>query len=168
MRTYIKIATFNVRNLIQPGVRYYGSNRYSEGAYDRKLGWLAEQLLRMDADIVGLQEVFDEASVQDLMARYHELLAERVSANQVRKRRFADVWYLPNVDATADNPLPGLAMFSRTPILEKASQQDLTDDPIEIDPSMGLAYRLDKLSRPQMAARVELGQGVQGLSLIHI
>jgi uncharacterized protein YegP (UPF0339 family)/endonuclease/exonuclease/phosphatase family metal-dependent hydrolase len=162
VRTFIKIATFNVRNLIQPGVRFYGRNRYSQGAYDRKIEWLADQLVRMDADVVGFQEVFDEASINDLLGRYHELLTTRVSRTQARRRRYVDSWHLPNADATDTNPLPGLALFSRTPILERFSQQDLTDEPIEIDPSMGLAYSLNKLSRPQMAARLDLGQGVDG------
>lgn len=161
-RSFIKIASFNVRNLVNPGVTYYSTNRYSEGAYDRKLGWLAEQLLRMDADVVCLQEVFHPEPVEQLIERYHALLDERASAGAARQDRYVDSWHVANVDATEDNPLPGLAVLSRTPIADRLQLQDIAESPIEIAPSDGLSYRLEKLSRPLMGVRVDLGQGVLG------
>ena len=87
-RRYFKVATFNVRNLISAGVTYYNTNRYSEAAYDRKVDWLAEQLYRMDADVVCLQETFDEAPLVDLMSRYRALVEARESKAKANRSRY--------------------------------------------------------------------------------
>ncbi len=161
-RTYVKIASFNVRNLVLPGVKYYGNNSYSNAAYRRKLTWLAEQLIRMDADVVCLQEVFHAEAVDALVARYHALIKERLSSRRQESARYVDHWTVANMDATAARPQPGLAVLSRSPLLDRLKVQDLKKNPIEIEPSMGFSYRLDKLSRPLMAIKVDLGQGVDG------
>lgn len=158
---YRTIASFNARNLVNPGVLYYRRNRYSRAAYNRKLGWMAEQLFRMDADIVCLQEVFHPEPVDDLVRRYQKLVNDRHSNSRAERSRYNVAWHLPNNDATADNPLPGLALLSRDPVLEQAGIQDLSADPIELTESDGLRYSLSKLSRPIMAAKVELEFGVQ-------
>ena len=161
-RRYFKVATFNVRNLISAGVTYYNTNRYSEAAYDRKVDWLAEQLYRMDADVVCLQETFDEAPLVDVMARYRVLVEARESRAKANRSRYKHLWHLPNIDTTDDFPLPGLAILSRNKIHEQVAIQDIADDPIEIEPDDGLAYSLSKLSRPLQAARIELPEGVSG------
>jgi uncharacterized protein YegP (UPF0339 family)/endonuclease/exonuclease/phosphatase family metal-dependent hydrolase len=161
-RRYFKVATFNVRNLISPGVTYYRRNRYSEAAYNQKLDWLADQLYRMDADIVCLQECFDEPPLVELQARHRALVEARDSKARAGRSRYRHLWHLANVDADEGNPLPGLAILSRNKILEQVALQDLTADPIEIEPDDGLSYRLDKLSRPIQIARIELPEGVEG------
>lgn len=161
-RRYFKVASFNVRNLISAGVTYYNTNRYSDAAYDRKVDWLAEQLYRMDADIVCLQETFDEAPLVDLMARYRALVEARESKAKANRSRYKHLWHLPNIDTSDAFPLPGLAILSRRPIDQQVSIQDIAADPIEIEPDDGLAYSLSKLSRPLQAARIELPEGVYG------
>lgn len=158
---YRSIASFNSRNLVNPGVVYYQTNRYSQAAYNRKVAWMAEQLFRMDADIVCLQEVFHPEPVDDIVRRYQRLANERHSASRAERSKYNVVWHLPNLDATEDNPLPGLALLSRGPVLEQVGIQDISADPIELAESDGLRYSLSKLSRPIMAARVELEFGVQ-------
>ncbi len=64
-RFSIKVATFNTYNLVLPEVVYYSNRQYSQKDYDRKVAWIAEQLRRMDADIVGFQEVFHEEALKD-------------------------------------------------------------------------------------------------------
>lgn len=158
---YRTIASFNTRNLVNPGVVYYQRNRYSRAAYNRKLDWMAEQLFRMDADIVCLQEVFHPEPVADLVRRYQRLAKARHSASRAERSAYTSTWHLPNMDATDTNPLPGLALLSRDPVLEQVGIQDIDADPIELTESDGLSYCLRKLSRPIMAAKVELEFGVQ-------
>lgn len=160
-RKYFSVASFNVRNLISADVTYYGDESYSPDRYRQKIGWLANQLLDMNADVVALQEVFDEASVKDLVAAYGELVGERLSARSAGKARYKHVRYVPNVNGTADDPRPGLAIISRRKIVEHHGIQDLVDDPVEIEPDAGLTYRLDRLSRPLQMAKIDLGEGVQ-------
>ncbi len=160
--TYFTVASFNVRNLISAGVTYYGRNRYSEGAYEAKLAWLTEQLFRMDADVVALQETFDLAPIEDLVARHAEIATQRLSKSKANRARYKHVWHLPNLDSTDDEPLPGVAIISRRRIVERHAVQDLADDPIEIEPDEGLSYRLTRMSRPLQIARIDLGEGLQG------
>lgn len=159
-RRYFTVASFNVRNLISAGVTYYDTNRYSEAAYNRKLEWLAEQLFRMNADIVCLQECFDQAPLEDLIARYRTLVEARLSKTAADRARYKYLWHLPNLDTSDEFPLPGLAILSRRRIREQVAIQDISEDPIAISPSNGLSYELSKLSRPLQVARIELPEGV--------
>ena len=54
------IASFNVKNLIGADKEYYQFQRYTPEEYAWKKDWLADQLLTMNADIVGFQEIFEE------------------------------------------------------------------------------------------------------------
>jgi hypothetical protein len=46
----IKIGTFNLFNLVAPGVRYYNKKPYSKKEFAKKSEWIGRQLQRMDAD----------------------------------------------------------------------------------------------------------------------
>ncbi|MEM8922611.1 MAG: endonuclease/exonuclease/phosphatase family protein [Actinomycetota bacterium] len=159
---YFTVATFNARNLIRPGVTYYGRSSYSETDYDQKLNWMAQQLLRMDADFVCLQEVFEPEPLEDLAERYDALLRATYSKHKAALDNFDHVWHIPNIDATDGRPMPGLGLLSRRDIVEQHVVQDLCNDPIEVEESEGLTYRLSKLSRPLMVAKVDLGKDVEG------
>ncbi|MEO0451933.1 MAG: endonuclease/exonuclease/phosphatase family protein [Pseudomonadota bacterium] len=115
----------------------------------------------MDADFVGLQELFHEEALQAVVDRYHQLLAERDSESVAARKAYAHVWHLPNLNSSPDDPGPGLALLSRRPILEQHAVQDLSDDPISADDVGGLDYRLTRLSRPLMIAKVTLIDGVE-------
>ena len=58
--TEFTIASFNVKNLIGPDSEYYPFQSYTPEEFAWKEDWMADQLLSMDADIVGFQEIFDE------------------------------------------------------------------------------------------------------------
>jgi len=60
-----KVATFNVKNLIGADDEYYSFESYTPEEYAWKLDWLARQLLKLDADVVCFQEVFDENALWD-------------------------------------------------------------------------------------------------------
>ena len=62
-----KVATFNLYNLVSPEHKYYGGRRYSPGQYEAKIHWTAEQLRRMDGDIVGFQEIFCRDALQEAL-----------------------------------------------------------------------------------------------------
>src|SRR3954469_1716369 len=57
----IKVGTFNVLNLAREGERFYPDEKpYTAAEYDEKATWIAGQLNRMKAHLVGFQEVFHE------------------------------------------------------------------------------------------------------------
>lgn len=64
----ISIATFNVENLVGPDKPIYDEDKphYTLDIYHQKIAWIKEQLIKMNADIIGFQEVFEEEALRDL------------------------------------------------------------------------------------------------------
>lgn len=62
------IASFNVKNLIGPDQEYYRFQSYTPEEYAWKSDWMADQLLTLDADIVGFQEIFEKEPLRAVIA----------------------------------------------------------------------------------------------------
>ena len=63
------LATCNVLNLANPNRVYYlNQEPYSEREYERKIGWLGERFRMLNADVLALQEVWDEAALRAAVA----------------------------------------------------------------------------------------------------
>lgn len=61
-----KVGTFNVLNLAMPGQVTYPNDRpFSKEEYADKIAWIGGQLRRMDAEIVGFQEVWHLDALKD-------------------------------------------------------------------------------------------------------
>jgi endonuclease/exonuclease/phosphatase family metal-dependent hydrolase len=135
----IKVGTFNVLNLARPGEVFYDDQRpYSTTEFDRKADWIAEQLRRMDADVVGFQEVFHEEALQEVCSRSGLFSGGTVVA--------------PGADG-ANGPRLGLA--TRLPVTEAATTVD--GFPPGLDAAVdGLALPVGSFSRPVLRARVRL------------
>src|SRR3546814_2636377 len=70
MQQELRFATFNVCNLALPGMKYYEDQPpYSVDDYHAKTTWLAQQLDKLDADIIALQEIFSQSAVRDVLAK---------------------------------------------------------------------------------------------------
>jgi len=181
--TAFTIASFNVKNLIGPDQEYYEFQSYTPEEYAWKLDWMADQLLTMNADIVGFQEIFDEASLTDVIA---ECDAKGIEVNgfaqpgdDKRYRRRAlyrnlvyrpyepdlHLAYAPNMHNREEDGLrrPGVALLSRFPIREAVAVQDLGADAIEIAfdqlggaPGDAGTWRLQTLSRPIQMVLIEV------------
>lgn len=66
----IRFATFNVCNLAPPGMVFYDNMPvYSDDEYAVKVDWIAKQLDVLDADVIGFQEIFSQASLKDVLAK---------------------------------------------------------------------------------------------------
>lgn len=163
-RTRFSVATLNARNLVNPETNYYrkpdGSwNRYSRTAFARKVEWLAEQLVRLDADHVCLQEVFHAEALQAVAERHAALVAVR----GLSQPPFASVLHFPNDKSRPDDPSPGLGYLGRTVPLAHRRLQDLSADPIELGRELGFSYRLTATSRPIAIVEIALADGVPAL-----
>jgi endonuclease/exonuclease/phosphatase family metal-dependent hydrolase len=175
------IATFNVKNLISADKVYYPFEYLTDEAYAWKRDWLSDQLLQMDADIVGFQEIFDEASLRDVIAECDEKGEDinRVSQpgrDKAYRRRAlyrnlkyrpygkdAGFVFAPNMHSREEDGRrrPGLAILSRHPILEHEIIQDISDDPIETPLGQlggGDAghWKLESISRPILRAVIDV------------
>ena len=66
----LHLASANLLNLALPGRSYYpNQDPYSQADYERKIAWLAGMFERLDADVLGVQEVWDEAALAAAVAR---------------------------------------------------------------------------------------------------
>ena len=175
------LATFNVKNLIGADQEYYKWERYTAEEHAWKQDWLSDQLLSMDADIVGFQEIFEEDALTAVVAMTNAKGEELNDFSQPaptkrysRKMIFRRLKYtsypegglafLPNIHDTGEpgNRRPGLAILSRYPFIEPpVAIQDLSDNPVE----MGFdqlgggdagSYRLTSVSRPIVKARIDV------------
>jgi predicted extracellular nuclease len=95
----MKIATFNVLNLALPGFRCYpNSEPLSPAEFEAKTSWIASQLDRMNADIIGFQEVWQEDALRHVFAK---------------TARYKSLKLLAAPLADAANALPRVAIASR-------------------------------------------------------
>ncbi|MEM9737470.1 MAG: endonuclease/exonuclease/phosphatase family protein, partial [Pseudomonadota bacterium] len=182
--TDFTIASFNVKNLIGPGQEYYRFERYSPEEYAWKADWLADQVLSLGADIVGFQEIFEEAPLAEIIAEADRRGAVLNGASlpepdtrYARKAIFRRLAYEPYGDAAlafAPNVgdggegarRPGLALLSRFGFAEAPDAIQILDPPLEI-PFKALggeaeagSFRVTRLSRPIQKARIPVGDTV--------
>lgn len=175
------LATFNVKNLISADQEYYKWERYSAEEHAWKQDWLSDQLLAMDADIVGFQEIFEEDALRAVVnmtnAKGDELndfsqpapdkrYSRKMIFRRLKYTRYPEggLAFLPNIHDTGEpgNRRPGLAILSRHPFIEPpVAIQNISDDPVE----MGFdqlgggdagSYRLTNISRPIVRARIDV------------
>lgn len=190
------IASFNVKNLIGPGKEYYRFQSYTPEEYAWKRDWLADQLIDLDADIIGFQEIFEEDALRDVLgeasARARALndavIPERGKAYH-RKVIFRKLGVEPYDEAalvfapnTADGGLPGqrrpgIAVLSRFGFV--GAPEVIQDFPeplvIPFQPLRGLdgdleagQIRLHRLSRPILKQRIPVGDRVITLFNCHL
>ncbi len=66
----LMVATCNVLNLALPGRHFYdGQNPYSANEYQRKLAWLGDRFKALNADVLAVQEVWDEEALRAAVAQ---------------------------------------------------------------------------------------------------
>lgn len=184
--TGFTVASFNVKNLIGPDKEYYRFQSYTPEEYAWKEDWLADQLLTMNADVVGFQEIFEKdaleaviaeadrragalnaATIPDATKRYHRKVIFRKL--EVEPYGDAALAFAPNMadEGVPGQRRPGVAVLSR---LGFASDPEVIQDlpqPVTIpfQPLRGLEgdsghYTLRRLSRPVLKVRIPVGDTV--------
>ncbi len=184
--TRFTIASFNVKNLIGADQEYYRFQKYTPEEYAWKCDWLSEQIQSLDADIVGFQEIFEESALKEVVS-----LADRegMAANERaipgedkryrRKAIFRRLAYSPYSDAAlafAPNVndggpgerRPGLAILSRFGFAEPPEVLQDLEEPLDIAMGEAGTYRLSRISRPIMKARIPVGDQVISVFNCHL
>lgn len=82
------VATFNLYNLQLPGVEMNPGQRWTQTEYDKKLQWTSRQLVELDADIVGLQELWHADAMSAVLGSAglsdaYDLLAEPANGSKI-------------------------------------------------------------------------------------
>jgi endonuclease/exonuclease/phosphatase family metal-dependent hydrolase len=138
----LPVATCNVLNLALPGrVFYEGQPGYDAAEYERKVHWLGGMLARLNADIVGFQEIWDEGA-----------LKSAVSASALR---YAHVLAPGAEQGATGTPRVGLA--TRLALESVESVQDFAPHEQVPIPEIGLHTRFE---RPILKAALRTRQGV--------
>ncbi len=66
----LMLATANLLNLAQPGRLFYeGQDPYSQNEFERKVDWLGARFKVLNADVLAVQEVWDEVALRAAVAR---------------------------------------------------------------------------------------------------
>ena len=189
--TRFTLASFNLKNLIEAGEEYYRFEQYTPEEYRWKRDWTAGQLVRLNADIVGFQEVFTESALRDTIIEA-DMAGMNANASVLpprhkdysRKAIFQKLEYLPYTEATlafAPNLFdggpgarrPGVAILSRLGFAEPPVAIQELDAPLEIafrdiDGTPSGSYRLTRLSRPVLKARIPVGAQVVTVFNCHL
>ena len=189
--TEFTIASFNVKNLIGPDQEYYKFQTYTPEEYAWKKDWMADQLMSLNADIVGFQEIFEEDALRDVIEECDQRGEEANAATQPGKDKsyrkkaiFRKLGYnsygdaalavAPNVnDGEPGARRPGVAILSRFGFAEPpVILQDL-------DPALDIAmselgggdagtFTISRLSRPLLMARIPVGGQVISVFNCHL
>ncbi len=181
--TRFTIASFNVKNLIGADKEYYQFMSYTPEEYAWKQDWMADQIVKLGADIVGFQEVFEQDALTDVIA---EADRRGIATNEVtlpdRKKRYAKkaifrklayapyteaaVAFAPNAnDGEPGHRRPGLAILSRfgfegTPEVIQDLSPALKIPMRDLGGEDGGHYTVSRLSRPIQKARIPVGNQV--------
>ena len=157
MQQEIRFATFNVCNLSQPGAKLYDNLApLTSAEYQAKVLWTAQQLDQLDADVIGLQEVFSMAALRDVLA------ASR------RYREASLSGFDPAPDPLTGEPrlTPQVALISRLPLAAPAHAYQLFPDGVAMPEGNRDA---DRFARAPLHAQVLLPDGrVIDVLVIHL
>lgn len=143
MQQEIRFATFNVCNLAPPGVKLYDNLLpTTEAEYEAKLNWTAHQLDLLDADVIGFQEIFAQATLKEVLAR---------------TQRYRDAFHLGfDPDPAAMRLTPSVALVSRLPL---AGAAPMVDFPPGIELPVG-SRDAARFTRAPLHAVVTVSPGV--------
>ncbi len=147
----LQVATGNLLNLAVPGHVYYDNqDAYDHNEAQRKSQWLGAQMARLNADVMGVQEVWDElalrAAVHDSGLRYTTVAA-------------------PGAETGASGT-PRVGLVSRLPLLALESHIHFEAADHVAVPEIGLQTRFE---RPVLRAQLQTkhGQTLQVL-VVHL
>ena len=174
-----KVATFNVKNLIGADQEYYKFESYTPEEYAWKRDWLARQLLKLDADIVCFQEIFDEDALWAVIEETNRL-GEALNAvalpgedKKYKKRAIFrrleftpytrnQLRFAPNAnDGEPGQRRPGLAILSRFGFKGKPGITQVLKSPMVVRfPELGGgdagSFSLTRMSRPIQRAVIDV------------
>jgi len=153
MQQEIRFATFNVFNLAPAGARLYDNLAPTTPAEaEAKIDWTARQLDTLNADVIGFQEVFSQAT-----------LAEALS----RTRRYRDALHIGfDPDPGADKLTPSVALVSRLPLADAPVTMPYFPPGIAMPPGN---RDPERFTRAPLHAAIEVAPGlVIDVMVIHL
>ncbi|MTV40161.1 endonuclease/exonuclease/phosphatase family protein [Duganella radicis] len=157
MQQEIRFATFNVCNLSQPGAKLYDNLApLTEAGYEAKVAWTAQQLDALDADVIGLQEIFSLAALRDVMAR----------SQRYRDATLAGFEPPPDPVTGAPRLTPEVALITRLPLAAPAQAYIMFPEGVALPEGSRDA---DRFARAPLHAQVVLpNEQIVDVVVIHL
>jgi predicted extracellular nuclease len=157
MQQEIRFATFNVCNLSQPGAKLYDNLApLTEAEYEAKVAWTAQQLDQLDADVIGLQEIFSLAALREVMAH----------SSRYREATLAGFEPPPDPLTGAARVTPELALISRLPLAGPAKAYSVFPHGVALPQGSRDA---DRFARAPLHAQVVLpDQQIVDVIVVHL
>lgn len=142
MKTFdFKVGTFNLYNLALPSIPFHNGQVYSLEEYQKKKKWITQQLEKMEADLIGFQEVIHEQALQEILAE-----VEGYQKSQL-------------ITATTDENQSTIAFFSKFPII---NYQIIRQFPAQAHFNVqGIDIPFQKFSKPVLLVKVALSDKVE-------
>jgi len=85
----IKFGTFNLYQFVEPPFSWYSKKeRFSPEGWLEKRAWLKEQIVKMDCDVIGFQEVFSRDALESLVKELGYDYFETVDEPKLRKKTY--------------------------------------------------------------------------------
>jgi endonuclease/exonuclease/phosphatase family metal-dependent hydrolase len=135
------VASANLLNLALPGRRFYPNQEpYGDDEYQRKLRWLGALFKRLNPDLMGVQEVWDEAALKAAVA---------ASGQQGWQA------LVPGAEQGAQGT-PRVGLVTRLPVLGVQSHADFGPGLAVPVPELGAHTRFE---RPVLHARLQPRHG---------
>jgi endonuclease/exonuclease/phosphatase family metal-dependent hydrolase len=149
------LATCNTLNLANPGRLFYANQEpFTADEYQRKVAWLGSMLRRLNADVVALQEIWDEAALRDA-----------VNASGLR---YASV-VAPGAEAAVGGAqgTPSVGLVTRWPVREVLSHREFDVAQHVAVPELGVHRGFE---RPVLEAVLEMpgGRGPMRVLVCHL
>ena len=157
MQQELRFATFNVCNLAPPGAKLYDNLApLTVDEYEAKLDWTAQQLDQLDADVVGLQEIFSMAALRAVLAR----------TRRYRDATLAGFDPAPDPDTDAPRWTPQVALVSRLPLAAPAVAYAMFPDGVALPAGSRDA---DRYARAPLHAQVLLADArIVDVLVVHL
>jgi endonuclease/exonuclease/phosphatase family metal-dependent hydrolase len=145
MQQEIRFATFNVCNLAPAGMQFYDNlPPYTPDEYEARVTWIAEQLDKLNADVIGFQEIFSQAALKDVLSR----------TKNYQQAHHLGVDPDPNFRLT-----PSVALVSRLPLA--APMQMVSNLPRGLSVVIpDVQEHFDRFTRPVLHAQVVAPNGL--------
>lgn len=145
----IRVGTFNLRNFAIPNFQFYENHEpYDAAEYEAKRDWTANQIDRMNADVIVFQEVF-----------HMQALEEAVRAS--RTMRNAKIIARDAVRMPPKNSLvPQVAVVTRLPLADEPNWVEHYPKKLSITP-LGYDAPINQITRAVPHISVRLPNGVK-------
>ena len=142
----LMLATANVLNLAQAGRHFYsGQDPYSDDEFRRKADWLGERFRALNADVLAVQEVWDEVA-----------LRAAVSASGLQYSTVVAPGAENGPGQSGAQGTPRVGMVTRMPVASVASLTEFPPKAVVQVPGLGAH---DRFERPPLLVTLELKHG---------